>query len=111
MARNRKPEYIKKLLGVNAPNGYKFDAANYLYNPNYEHEYPSFKKVIAEDDEKVTYRSIHFVRHHSGSGSYEAQVFSVPKKERGGWSVIHDVVTTHLEDAPRFSLAKMLSFC
>ena len=111
MSRNRKPEYIKKLLGIVTPNGYKFDASNYLYNPNYEHEYPSFKKVIKEDDERVTYRCVHYVRHYSGYGSYEEKVFSVPKKELGGWSVIHDMVTTHLEDAPRFNLTKLLSFC
>ena len=111
MARNRKPEYIKKLLGIVSTNGYNFDVANYLYNPNYEHDYPSFKKVVAEDDERITYRSVLYVKYHNGAGHYEAQVFSVPKKEVGGWSVIRDMVTERLEDASRFNLNKLLSFC
>lgn len=111
MTRNRKPEYIKKLLGIVTQNGYRFDVANYLHNPNYEHDYPSFKKVIAEDENRVTYRSVLYVRHYNGGGRYVAQVFSVPKEEVGGWSVIRDLVTTRLEDAPRFSLNKLVSFC
>ena len=111
MARNRKPEYIKKLLGIVSTNGYNFDVANYLYNPNYDHDYPSFLKVIAEDDERITYRSVLYVKYHNGAGHYEAQVFSVPKKEVGGWSVIRDMVTERLEDASRFNLNKLLSFC
>ena len=111
MARNRKPEYIKKLLGTVAPNGYKFDVANYLYNPNFEHDYPSFKKVLSEDDERITFRSVLYVKYHNGEGHYEAQVFSVPKNEVGGWSVIRDLVTTRLEESSRFSLNKLLSFC
>ena len=34
MARNLKPEYINKIRKLEVPNGYKFDIANYLYNPS-----------------------------------------------------------------------------
>lgn len=60
MSRNRKPEYIKKILAIEAPNGYKFDIANYLYNPSYNNDYPAFQKKIAETAETETYRRIYF---------------------------------------------------
>ena len=44
MARNRTPEYINRIRAIEAPNGFKFDIANYLYNPDLTHEYPSFIK-------------------------------------------------------------------
>lgn len=111
MARNRKPEYIKKLLGVNAPNGYKFDAFNYLYNPNTDFDYPSFRKAISKDAEKTTYRSVHYIKYWDGTGHYVEEVFTVPKKEENGWHICGDFVQNHLEDASRFNLTKLLSFC
>lgn len=111
MARNRKPEYILKLLRTVAPNGYKFDVANYLHNPNYDHDYPSFRKVIADDGERITYRSVFYIKHYDGTGHYEAQVYSAPKEEANGWIVVRDLATTRLEEAPRFNLNKLLSFC
>lgn len=33
-------DYISKLIKTVAPNGYKFDVANYLYNPACDCEYP-----------------------------------------------------------------------
>ena len=36
MARNLKKDYIKKILSMEAPNGYKFDIANYTCWMNYE---------------------------------------------------------------------------
>lgn len=59
MARNLKPEYINKIRKLEAPNGYKFDIANYLYNPAYGNEYPAFQKVIAETETEQTIRRVY----------------------------------------------------
>ena len=37
MSRNVKPEYLRKLLAIDR-NGYKFDLANYLHNPEFGYE-------------------------------------------------------------------------
>ena len=42
MSRNLKPEYINKIRAIEAPNGYKFDIANYLYNPSFDKSYVNF---------------------------------------------------------------------
>lgn len=39
MSRNRTPAYINRFRKMEAPNGYKFDIANYLYNPAYGYDY------------------------------------------------------------------------
>lgn len=50
MSRNRTAAYINKIRAIEAPNGYKFDIANYLYNPAHDNEYPAFIKMIDETD-------------------------------------------------------------
>ena len=42
MARNLKKDYIKKILSMEAPNGYKFDIANY---PPMGMTIPHFKRL------------------------------------------------------------------
>ena len=68
MARNLKPEYINKIRKLEAPNGYKFDIANYLYNPAYGNEYPAFQKVIAETETEQTIRRVYYFKHYDGTG-------------------------------------------
>ena len=78
MAKNVKPEYLRKLLAIDK-NGYKFDIANYLYNPAYGYEYPRFKKKIAEDELTETYRCFLLLqvlrrnRRIHGGGIYRVQ--------------------------------------
>ena len=76
MAKNLKPDYIKKMLKMEAPNGYKFDVANYLYNPAYGNEYPAFHKVIAETETTQTIRRVYYIKHYDGTGEYKAETFT-----------------------------------
>lgn len=109
MARNRKPEYIKKLINTQAPNGYKFDVANYLYNPSCDNDYPSFTKVLSEDEETQTVRRVYYFKYRDGSGEYKEAVYNIPKAE--GWAVVKNRTEKVLESSDRFNLKKLLSFC
>lgn len=111
MSRNTKPAYIKKLIDMEAPNGYKFDLANYIYNPSYSYDYPSFQKIIAEDEKSITYNRIYFFKYHGGNGEYISETFTSPKKSPDGnpWVISRNRKETVLETADRFSLKKLLS--
>ena len=113
MAKNMKPEYIRKLLKMVTPNGYKFDVGNYLGNPGYGYEYPVFKKVVSETDDVKTYRAVRYFKYFDGSGEYEEEFYDVKKAdlESSSWAICHNVRTNPLEEASRFSLNKLLSFC
>ena len=110
MSRNRKPDYIRKLINTQAPNGYKFDAANYLYNPHLSYEYPSFIKVIEEDDTSETIRRVYYFKYYNGTGEYIEEVY---KREKTGdtWQVIRNSKETVLAKSNRFNLNTLLSFC
>lgn len=111
MARNLKPAHLKKLIETEAPNGYKFDLANYVYNPSYAYDYPSFQKAIAEDEKSVTYNRIYYFKYHGGNGEYISETFTSPKKSQDGnpWVISSNRKETVLEKADRFSLKKLLS--
>ena len=113
MARNLKPEYIRKLLKLEVPNGYKFDIGNYLTNPSYAHDYPNLTKLIAETADVLTYRAVRYFKYVDGSGDYEEEIYDVKKadKEASPWVICQNVRVNTLEAAPRFSLKKLLSFC
>ena len=110
MARNRTPEYINRLRKTEAPNGFKFDIANYLYNPSLEHEYPHFTKKIAEDTDTETYKSVYYMKYYDGSGEYLAQTYTRIKNGEK-WQVVKNVSEKSLEKANRFNLNKLLTFC
>lgn len=84
MARNLKKDYIKKILSMEAPNGYKFDIANYLYNPAYGNDYPAFFKVIAATEDTETIRRVYYMKHYDGTGEYIAETFT-RKKDGDAW--------------------------
>lgn len=107
MARNKDPKYIKKLIATEAPNGYKFDLANYLYNPSYDCEYPAFHKVIAEDENTQTIRRYYYFKYHNGAGEYIVDTYQRPKTD--GWAVTKQRESEVLAEANRFSLNKLLS--
>lgn len=107
MSRNMKREYISKLLKTEAPNGYKFDAASYLYNPSYDCDYPSFSKVIAEDEHTQTVRRVYYFKHYNGTGEYIAETFNRPKEP--GWAIVHQRDEKILASDTRFNLKKLLS--
>lgn len=113
MARNLKKDYIKKLMGIVTLNGYKCDIANYLANPSFDHEYPNFVKMIAENDVFKTFRAVRYFKYRDGSGDYEEEIYDISKADEaaGSWAICHNVRTNKLEESPRFSLKKLVSFC
>ena len=112
MARNLKKDYLMKLIKTETPNGYKFDFANYVHNPSYEHEYPSFRKVLTEDETSETVREVLYMKHYDGTGTYEAKTMTFDKAEAvGGWNIAKNVVTEVLGDGNRFSLKTLISYC
>ena len=108
--KNRDPKYIKKLLGLSR-NGYKFDLANYLYNPAFGYEYPRFKKIIAEDDLTATYRDVYYFKYFGGTGAYMSEEYTVSKSGEGTVRICQNRHETTLEESNRFSLNKLLEFC
>ena len=110
MARNLKPEYINKIRRLEAPNGYKFDIANYLYNPAYGNEYPAFQKVIAETDTTETIRRVYYLKHYDGTGEYIAETFT-RQKNGAEWQVGKGRKEEVLEAANRYNVKKLLTFC
>ncbi len=111
MSRNTKPEYINRIRKTEAPNGYKFDIANYLYNPSYDHDYPSFIKVIAEDEHTRTYRRYYYFKHYNGTGEYLTRLETYKDKDGGsGWSFTTPKDETILAHDNRFNLKRLLSF-
>ena len=110
MARNRTPEYINKVRAIEAPNGYKFDIANYLYNPAYGNEYPAFIKMIDETEGTQTFRRVYYFKYHDGSGEYIAEEYTV-EKGSGSWQIAKNRTETILERATRYSIKKLLTFC
>lgn len=110
MARNLKPEYIKKIRAIEAPNGYKFDIANYLYNPSYDYEYPSFLKMINESETTQTFRRVYYFKYWDGTGEYKAEVY-IREKNGEDWQVINNCTETVLEQSNRFNIKKLLTYC
>ena len=111
MARNTKKEYLLKLLKTEK-NGYKFDIANYLKNPSYDHDYPSFRKVIEEDDEKIVVNDIMYHKHYNGEGDYVSVTNTYYKAESvGGWNIARNVERKILGTGNRFNLNTLLSYC
>lgn len=108
MARNTKPEYIKKLLKLEAPKGYKFDVANYLYNPAYGYDYPAFIKIIDEDETTETIRRVYYFKYYGGTGEYKEEIYKRDKSKEG-WQVITNRQEKTLEESNRFNLNKLLS--
>lgn len=110
MSRNLKPEYINKIRKIQAPNGYRFDIANYLHNPAYGNEYPAFHKIISEDVETITIRRVYYFKHYDGTGEYIAEVYT-RKKNGDAWQVVTGREEKILETASRYNINKLLSFC
>ena len=108
MSRNLKPEYIRKLLKLEIPNGYKFDIANYLHNPVWTHDYPAFVKTVEEDAETFTIRSVEYHKHYDGRGEYVEEFNTYSKSEKGAWQVAKRHKSVTLETANRFNLNRLL---
>lgn len=110
MARNLKTDYIMKILKTNVPNGYKFDLVNYLHNPAFSYEYPSFRKVIGETEDTLTIRRVFYFKYYNGSGEYKEEIFT-EKKNGDAWQVVNKIKESVLEKSNRYNIKKLLTFC
>lgn len=110
MSRNLKPEYINKIRTIKAPNGYRFDIANYLYNPAHGNEYPAFIKMVSETEDTQTFRRVYYFKHYDGSGEYKSETFT-GKKEGGEWQIVTGRTENTLEESNRYNVKKLLTFC
>lgn len=110
MSRNLKPDYINKIRKIQAPNGYRFDIANYVKNPSHDYEYPSFVKTIGESDEKALIKRIFYFKHYDGSGEYRSEVYTI-KKNGETWQIASDREEKVLEHSNRFNINRLLNFC
>lgn len=108
--RNLKREYIKKILAIKAPNGYKFDLVNYVGNPVYVYDYPSFYKVISETETEITKRRVYYMKYYNGGGEYCAETYTL-NKDGGTWQIARNHKSETLEEASRFNINKLLTFC
>jgi len=105
-----KPDYIRKLIKMELPEGYKFDVANYLHNPAYGYDYPAFIKQIGEDETTITERRVCYMKYYDGRGEYLEKI-SVFKKDgtKNGWVFAKSVKENVLEAGNRFNLNKLIS--
>lgn len=110
MARNLKPDYINKVRAIPAPNGYKFDIANYLYNPSLDNEYPAFIKMTSETEDTQTFRRVYYFKYYDGTGEYMEEEFT-RKKNGDAWQIVSGRHEKVLEKSNRFNINKLLTFC
>ena len=107
MARNRKKDYIKKLLQIQTGNGYKIDIGNYLYNPSFDNEYPALKKKISETPERLTFSTVYFMKYYDGTAEYKQRIYSAPNNGES-WNVVNIESERVIETAGRFNLNKLV---
>lgn len=108
--RNLNRDYIRKILNIEAPNGYKFDLANYLHNPAYGYDYPAFVKKLDEDENTETFRRVYYMKYYGGDGEYKEETYT-REKNGGAWQVVHTISEKVLESSKRFNINKLLTFC
>ena len=108
MARNLKPANLKKLSQIHTTNGYKIDLANYMYNPSYSHDYPSFIKLISETETHKTYTRLSYFKYYDGSGKYFTETFTNKIDLTNSWSISENTTQTELEKSNRFSLKHLI---
>lgn len=107
MARNRKPEYLKKLLQIKTANGYKVDISNYLYNPAIDNDYPALRKVVEETPEKITFSQVYFMKYWDGRADYRVKTYTAPNNS-DTWHIVDVVEEKTLKEAKRFSLTELV---
>ena len=107
MARNSKPEYLRKLLNIKTANGYKVDIGNYLYNPSLDNEYPGLKKVIEEDDEHITVSNVYYFKYYNGTGDYIAKTWTAPKNG-DAWQIVNVTDEKIIKASNRFSMNELI---
>lgn len=109
MAKNLKKENLKKLSQVTTSNGFKIDLANYIYNPSYEHDYPSLNKQIGETETEKQYMKVYYFKYYGGTGKYFMETYTSEKSKDGNmWTITKNNKKTELEASNRFSLKHLI---
>jgi hypothetical protein len=107
MSRNLKKENLKKLASVTTSNGFKIDLANYIYNPSYDHEYPSLVKILSETETEKHHIRVKYFKRYNGTGTYYVETYTT-KKNNDTWQIVTDTKETELETSNRFSLKHLV---
>ena len=108
MTRNLKKSNLKKLSEIITSNNFKIDIANYIYNPSHDHEYPSFRKLITEDEDQKHFITLKYFKHYSGNGEYIKESYTSKKNKDGNsWSITTNNKSIKLEESIRFSLKRL----
>jgi len=109
MARNHKPENLKKLSQIQTKNNFKIDLANYLYNASYNHDYPSLIKITNETETEKQYTRIYYFKHYNGTGEYILETYTHQKTNDGNpWQISKKQKEIKLEDNNRFNLKHLI---
>lgn len=109
MARNHKPENLKKLAQIKTTNGFKIDLPNYLYNPSYHNEYPALVKKTGETDTEQHFTRVYYFKYHGGTGEYILETYSHEKtNDNNVWSISKNRTENKLEDNNRFNLKHLV---
>jgi len=107
MARNRDKEYLRKLAAIEV-NGFKVDIANYVYNPSYEHEYPTLRKQTGETDKERIISEIGYFKNYKGDGEYTIKTYAENKADESAWQVIKPIAKTVVSTSRRFSMNELI---
>lgn len=110
MSRNLSAAYINKIRKMEVPNGYKFDIANYIYNPSLDNEYPSFRKILEDDGKTIKIKRIYYMKYYNGGGEYIEETYEAESNGET-WQICKHRSETVLEAANRFSINHLISFC
>jgi hypothetical protein len=109
MSRNLKSENLKKLSQVKTSNGFKIDLANYMYNPSYDHEYPSLVKLTSETETEKQYMRVYYFKYYGGTGEYLIETYSSKKNDdENPWSITTNRKEIKLEENNRFNLKHLI---
>ena len=111
-----KIEQAKKYAKIEAPNGYKFDVSNFLYNPSFGNEYPAFYKAIQEDGDRVKYRRVYYFKHYDKTASICVETF-YRVKNGDQWQIVNrngaytEETVECIPDGVRFNPKMLFKYC
>ena len=68
--------------------------------------------MVCETDDVRSYSVIRYFKYFDGTGDYEELTYDVKRADLdAGWVICQNVKTNFFENAARFSLKKLLSYC
>ncbi len=109
MARNHKPENLKKLSQIKTSNDFRIDLVNYIYNPSYNHDYPSLVKLTGETETEKQYTRVYYFKYYNGIGKYFKETYTHEKtNDNNVWSISKNIEEIELEENNRFNLKHLI---